>query len=373
MPPITDSFAAAAALAAKSADETEAAGRLPAAVVDALVEAEAFRLWIPGKHGGLDGTVADGLDAIEHLARHDGSAGWCLMIGLTTSLNSGFLPDEFASEIYGPAGAITGGFGMPAGEARTTDGGVLVTGEWAWGSGSSHCTHFGGGVRFPNRPGSTFVYFDMADVDFLDTWHVAGLEGTASRHYRTTDAFVPEGRWVDFADNSEPLSENPLYRFSFLGSLALGVSSVAIGLAFRAIDELVLLGEKQPAGSSRSLAERATIQADLARAEGKARSARAFVREIVAQCWDAAATDGRMTDEHKRSLRLAANHATSASAECVDLCYHAAGGTAVYRTSPLQRVFRDIHVATQHGMVAPRVLEPLGRLRFGLPTSTAQF
>jgi alkylation response protein AidB-like acyl-CoA dehydrogenase len=59
-------------------------------------------------------------------------------------------------------------------------------------------------------------------------------------------------------------------------------------------------------------------------------------------------------------------------AHAVDLCYHAGGGTSVYETSPLQRVFRDTHVATQHGMIAPRTLEPLGRMVFGLPTDTRQ-
>jgi hypothetical protein len=53
--------------------------------------------------------------------------------------------------------------------------------------------------------------------------------------------------------------------------------------------------------------------------------------------------------------------------------YHAAGGSAVYRTGPLERVFRDTHVATQHAMVSPRLLEPLGRMALGLPTDTGSF
>ena len=53
-------------------------------------------------------------------------------------------------------------------------------------------------------------------------------------------------------------------------------------------------------------------------------------------------------------------------------CYTAGGGAAIYEASPLQRVFRDVHVATQHAMVAPRTLEPVGRLRLGLETDTRQ-
>ncbi len=370
---IEPKLSAALAMADARSDEIEQAGRLPRDIVDALIDSEVFRLWIPKRYGGLEASVGDMLDAIEQAAYHDGATGWCVMIGGTTALNAGFLPPQFAEEIYGDPRAVTGGFGMPKGVATATDGGVRVTGEWAWGSGSSHCTWFGGGVTMEGQRGSPFVFFDIDDVEFLDTWHVAGLQGTASTDYRTTDAFVPEGRWVDFAANPEPITDSPLYRFSFLGALALGVSAVTLGLAERAIDELIALAEKQPAGSSKGLAERPVIQADLARAEANVRSARAFVREIVAECWDFAEAEARLTDEQKRLLRLASTNAALRSAEAVDLCYHAGGGTSVYLTSRLQRVFRDVHVATQHGMIAPRLLEPLGRMAFGLPTSTSQF
>ena len=88
----------------------------------------------------------------------------------------------------------------------------------------------------------------------------------------------------------------------------------------------------------------------------------------VGLAWEQVTSTGRVADDQRVGLRLAANHAAEASVAAVDLCYTAAGGAAVYRTSPLQRVFRDIHVASQHAMVAPRVFEPLGRYRFGLPT-----
>jgi alkylation response protein AidB-like acyl-CoA dehydrogenase len=373
MPTIEPKFSSALRMADARADEIEEGGRLPVDIAEALIDSEVFRLWIPKRYGGLEATVADLLDAIERAAYHDGSTGWCVMIGGTTALNAGFLRADFAEQIYGDPRAVTGGFGMPAGNGTRVDGGIRVTGEWAWGSGSSHCTWFGGGVTIEGQRGAPFVFFDMDDIEFLDTWHVAGMKGTASTHYRTNDAFVPEGRWVDFAASPEPITDSPLYRFSFLGALALGVSAVTIGLAERAIDELIALAEKQPAGSSKSLAERPVIQSDLALAEANVRSARAFVREVVEECWEAARIEGRLTDEQKRLLRLASTSAGRRSAEAVDLCYHAGGGTSVYLTSRLQRVFRDVHVATQHGMIAPRLFEPLGRMAFGLPTSTAQF
>ncbi len=51
--------------------------------------------------------------------------------------------------------------------------------------------------------------------------------------------------------------------------------------------------------------------------------------------------------------------------------YNLAGGTALYRSSPLQRIFRDVHAATQHMMVSPASLELTGRLLFGVETDTS--
>jgi len=50
----------------------------------------------------------------------------------------------------------------------------------------------------------------------------------------------------------------------------------------------------------------------------------------------------------------------------VDRCYHAGGGTAIHASSPLQRCFRDVHVATQHVMVAEPIWELTGRVYLGM-------
>lgn len=378
---LTKLDAAGAAASARS-DEIEDTGTLPTDIVDSLIDSGVFRLWVPTRYGGLQADIQTVLNAIERAAYHDGAVGWCVMIGCTTSLNSGHLSERYAEEIYGDPRAVTGGFGRPAGTGVVTDdGGLRVSGQWAWGSGSAHCTWVGGGVRVVDDDGQSaalpgggkapFVYFRRDEVELLDTWQVSGLKGTGSTDYVVNNVVVPEGRWVSMT-GEDPLVDGPLYRFSLLGALAVGVASVAIGLAARAVDELVALGSKVPDASRRTLAERATVQADLAQADANVRSARAFIAETVAGCWESAES-GQIGDEHRRLLRLAANNAVERSVAAVDLCYRAGGGTAVYRTSPLQRIFRDVHVASQHAMTAPRMMEPLGRMLFGLPTNTAQF
>lgn len=359
--------AAVAAEADRRAAETEALRRLPDELAAGLVASGLLRAWVPVDYGGGGAGALPVLDAVEELAFADGATAWCGMIGATTSLTAAFLPPAWASTIYGDPAAVTGGFAMPAGWARPVEGGLVVDGRWSWGSFTSHCTWIGGGVVVEGDE-APFVFFEPSQVELLDTWRVAGLKGTGSGDYAVREAVVPEGRWVSLIGGGAPVVETPVTGMPFLGMLAAGVCSVALGLARRAHHELVeLAGGKTPSGSSRTLAERPVVQQEVARAEAAFRSARAFLREVVA---DAEASPP--SPELSRRLRLAATDATWRSAEAVDLMYTAGGGSSISEDSPLQRVFRDVHVATQHGMVAGRTYEPLGRMALGLPTDTRQ-
>jgi alkylation response protein AidB-like acyl-CoA dehydrogenase len=353
------------------AAETERLRRLPDEIAAGVVETGLPRALVPAAYGGGEHRLQDVLDAIAALAYHDASTAWCAMIAATTGLTAARLPEEWAERIYGDPSAVTGGFAMPSATAEEVDDGLIVTGRWAWGSGTHHCTWIGGGCLVGERRGAPFVFFERGQVRLLDTWHVSGLRGSGSTDYEVERAFVPAGRWADLRE--PPRVDGPLYRFPFMGALALGVCSVTIGLARRAQDELVdLAGGKRPAGSSRTLAERPAVQAAVARAEAGWRSAWAFLSEVVGGAWAAGAEGAPLGDEHKRLIRLAATNVTWRSAEAVDLMYHAGGGSSIHEASALQRVFRDIHVATQHGMVAERTYEPVGRMALGLPTDTAQ-
>ena len=51
----------------------------------------------------------------------------------------------------------------------------------------------------------------------------------------------------------------------------------------------------------------------------------------------------------------------------VDRVYELAGGSSIYEDNALQRCFRDVHVTTQHIMVAAPIFEVTGRVALGLP------
>ena len=360
------------------ASEIETLRRLPDDLAARLAATGLCRALAPAEVGAAEAGVDELVDAVEGLAFWDGAIAWCGMISATTSLLAGHLPDDWVEPIFGAEDSVTGGYAAPVGTARTVDGGLSVSGRWQWGSGTHHCTWIGGGTRVatdgtpPRSDGmvAPFVFFAPDQVELLDTWHSAGLRGTGSTDYVVEQALVPEGRWVQLG--GPPNVDRPLYRFPFYGALAVGVATVTLGLARRAISELVsLAATKRPAQSSRTLAERSVVQAQVAEAEAAQRSARALLDETVRAAGEAAAA-GEISGEQRRLVRLATTNAALQAARAVDLCYHAGGGSSVYESSPLQRVFRDVHVATQHAMVAPRTYEVLGRAALGLPTDLSQ-
>jgi alkylation response protein AidB-like acyl-CoA dehydrogenase len=195
------------------------------------------------------------------------------------------------------------------------------------------------------------------------------LRGSGSLDFEVRDAIVPESRAVGYSIHDNP--PRPLYQFPQFGLLALGIGAVALGIARGAIDDLVALaGSKVRAGSSANLASRVHAQMDVASAEATLRSARAFYYEAIEAAWTQAQRGEPIPIEQRRDMRLATTHAVQSSVRVVDAMYTLAGGSSVYETSALQRRFRDVHVATQHIMVAPTTLETIGRLMLGIETNT---
>jgi alkylation response protein AidB-like acyl-CoA dehydrogenase len=215
------------------------------------------------------------------------------------------------------------------------------------------------------------VLAPAGEVEIIDTWHTSGLRGTGSNDFAMHDAFIPDGRSVQpFA--ARPTTDAPLARFPNFTLLASGVAASLLGMARRAIDELIALASgKVPMFSSRTLAQSALTQVDVARAEATLGAARAFLLDELALAWEAALAGERVPEARRARIRLAATHAALASAEAVDLAYHAGGGSSVFAANPLQRCFRDVHTGTQHLQVTTRVYETVGRLLLGLETDTA--
>lgn len=369
------------ALLSSRASEIEKARRLPPDIARTLAAAGLYRLLVPKSLGGLELDPATAMQAIETIGEADASCGWCVMIAATSAMKSAFLEPSVAREVYGDPLVITGGVFAPMAKAVPDGDGYRVTGRWSWVSGAPNCRWLSGGAvivedgkprMLPNGlPDSRMVIFPASAATLIDTWHVAGLNGTGSCDMEVADLQVPKS-WSVSIISDQPRAPGPLYRFPTFGLLACGIAAVMLGNARAAVSDLVeLAGAKKPQGSRRTLAERTGAQTVLAESEARLRSARAFYYDAIGDAWKAASAGDPLAVEHRAALRLAATHATRTAADVCRAMYDLGGGSALFLSSPLQRRFRDAHAGTQHMMIAPQTYELAGRVLMGLPTDAS--
>ena len=363
--------------------QIETQRRLPQSLVDAMATAGLFRLMIPRSLGGLEVDVATFIQVIEATAALDGSVGWSAMIGATGGLTSGYLSRETAQEIYGSdPHIVTAGALAPRGKARPVEGGYQVTGRWPFNSGCEYCAWLMGNCIIyeseetprlhPNgQPEIRMMLFPAVEADIIDTWSVSGLRGSGSHDIAVHDLFIPADKTTAYG-LEPPTQPGPLYAFPTFGLLALSVASVAVGIARGSIDCLMEVARtKIPTGGRRSLSERPFTQMQLAQAQAQLQAARAGLFAMAQEIWTAVCQREEISLAQRAAMRLAANHATSESAKVVDAMYTVAGTSAIWDSSPLQRAFRDIHVLTQHAVIAPPLYELAGRVLFGLKADTS--
>lgn len=359
-------------IAARAA-EIEAARRVPPDLLDDLVDAGCFRMLLPPTHGGPAADLPSAMRVLETLATADASAAWTVGIGAGSWLDLVGLPRASFDRIVGNApGVIVAGVFRPAGAAIPVDGGYRVSGRWSFASGCEHATWIYGnciettpGAEEDGPPQMRIAVFSPSEITIEDTWHVSGLRGTGSHHFRVDDVFVPADRTLD-PMGAPPCLDEPIIRAPLLSVLSLAVTSIALGVGRAALDDTVALATaKVPMLAASSLATNPLFQHELATAETELRAARALAYELAEATWETAASGAEPTIGDRALARAASTWATSRCAAIVDMAYRSGGGTTLYNDHPLQRRLRDVHALTQHFLVKPDTLTAAGAVLAG--------
>ena len=366
-----------------AADEVESRRSLTEPLVQAMVDAGLYRMFLPKTLGGGEVEPRTYFDVMEALAQADSTAGWSVLISTSTMTSTvrGLTDEALAAMLTEPRQAVMFGSGVPRGRAVAVPGGYRLTGAWtqssniliaAWAHVSAHV--YDGDTKRLDAEGKPFYVacaVPASEAVVKDTWHTTGMRGTGSHDYSMSDVFVPAARVHGPVDRS-PHRPEPLYQFAMWTHVAHAAH--AVGIARAALDEFVAFaGGKQATwhASEGRLAARTTIQAKVAQAEALVGAARAYMLSALDDTWATVCRGARPSPEQRATFRLAVAHAMDNCVQAVDLVYNIGGATAIYATSRLDRCLRDIHTAAAHVWVAPDTYELAGRLLLGLdPGST---
>jgi alkylation response protein AidB-like acyl-CoA dehydrogenase len=359
-------------LIAREADEIERTRRLTPSVVAALLENGLYRALLPQSLGGAEAAPEAFMQMLEEIAKADASTAWCLGQCTVCAMIAASLDHDTAQEIFNTAPGILA-WGAIAHEARIVEGGYRVTARWEFASGSRQASWLGAHVRIvgadgaprKNADGSAEVrtiLFPVASAVLHDVWQAIGLAGTGTDSYEVADLFVPE-RFTAFRDVPSALREQgPLYRIGTGSTFGLGFAAVSLGVARATLDAAIALarGKHQSLAAS-AMRDNQAVQGLIGRTEGDLRAARAYLYGTAHAMWRDLSVSGVFSPAHRNAVRLAATWTIQQSARVVDTAYRMAGATAVFRSNPFERRFRDMHAIAQQIQARDTHFEDVGK------------
>jgi alkylation response protein AidB-like acyl-CoA dehydrogenase len=213
-------------------------------------------------------------------------------------------------------------------------------------------------------PESRLAFCRADELVIEDTWHVHGLCGSGSTHYRAESVFIPEDQVLRI-DESLFEGREPLYASGF--NWVTTMAAVPLGTARRAIDEAKNLVADRIGGiPPQPMARLPHVQETIAEAETRYGAARAFLYSAAEAFWDelergtpAVPTKGRLALANVNCFRMAA--------EVTRQMFDLIGANVIFEGSPLERLARDALTLNQHMIIARPALASYGAMMLGEP------
>ena len=353
------------------AQASERLGRLTDTVAGAMLDARLFEMLIPERYGGWGATMAAFFEAVEEIARADGSAGWCAslcnIITLTAFMG---LPPEGRDEVFGHGPVTCWAALAPNAVATPEAGGFRVDCPGAFGSGSSLASWVLVASNLEDAGAGEYRAYlvPKAEVELKEgSWDVMGLRATASLDYAIKDRFVPARRTWTYHWTSKS-ADGPLAATDSVRLNAIGVAGFASGIAKRALGELV-----RSASTTRRIAgdvvqaEDNVVQFGVGDLDGRLRAARSHLLALVAGQDERIAVGRPTSFEEVIELSQATHVLARAAREMVIFAFDYSSTSVVYARQPIQRCLRDIFTGLKHAAFTPSLLGRVGKVRLGLP------
>jgi len=186
------------------------------------------------------------------------------------------------------------------------------------------------------------------------------LAGAASRPQLTGAADLSDQRFTENGLIPPPLAGATQWNNSV--TFSLGFAAVSLGVARATLDAAIALARsKHPSLATGAMRDNAAVQGLIGRTEGDWRAARAYLYAAAHAMWRDLGATGEFSAAHRSAVRLAATWTIHQCARVVDTAYHMAGATAVFRSNPFERRFRDMHAIAQQIQARDSHYEDVGK------------
>ena len=277
------------------------------------------------------------------------------------------LREAAAGEIFA-AGHAERGNDIPVLLATTTakkvDGGFTFTGRKMFGSLAPVWSRYGLHGLWADAPGGPkvvhgFLPRNAKGYRIVETWDTLGMRATRSDDVLLEGAFVPD----KYMARTLPAGGADAFVVAIFAWALMGFANIYCGIAERARD-LVLptIKGKSSMGLSRSMAYHPGVQ------HGVAEMVMAL--DTIAPLLDHVATEWSTGVDHgagwPAKIVSAKLHAVETCWKIVDLAMELSGGAGMFKSSELERLFRDARCGRFHPANAILTHEIVGKTALGI-------
>ena len=340
-----------------------------------------FRISAPLAFGGSQLGIGPLIETVAVIASGCGSTGWVYAVLSGHNWIVGLFPAEAQREVFGDPDALVASIVRLGGNPpkRVQDGYLFEGAVGKYCSGIEHAKWVMVGAEATGAAGvpePRYFLIPKSDIEVIDDWFTAGLRGTRSASLKIKHSFVPEHRSLSIPDITRgvapgiKLHDSPIYRAPFPQILPMPLAGVPLGLAQAALDAfLATFHGKVKDFPDERLAEQASVFSRISDAHAEVEAATGLVLKVAAEI-DETPDGSKMSPlDRARYVRNAA-YAASRCRHAVASLFEASGGSGIYDTSELQRIWRDVNSAAAHNAFMRDKLDPaFGRALLGLPPS----
>jgi len=339
---------------------SEEAGRLHPEIISLIEQERWFKLYLPEAIGGIDIELPAILRLLESIAMTDGSTGWTVTLCSGASWFAGFLEEELRNLVFKSVNTCITGSGAAGGTAIVVpDDGYLINGSWKYASGALHATHFTANCYIKHSDGSavrdeqgeeiirSFI-FDRTEVTTAPTWSYIGMVATGSHGFEVNNLLVPKNRSFQINSDLKMQTNAGNYPFLQLAETTLAVNFSGMALHFLEVAEPSVLNSDN---LKRFPAHHATIiRESFAKQKQVLADARTEFFQIADKSWSDLQhkkLEESLLQEVSRVSRTLAH----VSRRVTDNLFPYCGLDAAKNTTVLNRIWRDMHTASQHSLL----------------------
>ena len=336
---------------------SERLGSLSYKQLQLIYEQQWFKLFVPAEYGGLEMPFPDSIRLQESLSWADGSMGWTVTLCSGAGWFAGFLGPELTREVFSSPYTCLGGSGAPTGTAILTESGYEVTGTWKYATGASHLTHFTanciieGAKNDEEKPEILSFIFDKKDVTVIKDWHTTGLIATGSHSFSVNQLSVPASRTFNI-DPDNPIHDGSIFKYPFLqfaeATLAVNISGMALHF-IDLCDEIFLV---RTTNKKMKDYQQKVLHEALSAAKEITAEKRFLFYAAIERSWASILTEKAVAGDLLQEVSAVSRDLAKSSLQQINELYPYCGMAAANPVSEINRVWRDLHTASQHTLLA---------------------